>query len=180
MRLELKDIKAAGLEQDYSLALCAFPELERLAQEQGPRFEEPIRFNVRFQRSGRIVEADGRFKARVQLECSRCLQPFKYELSEPFALTFTPATNDEDPAEDLELEADELGLIVYQDDVLDLREPLQEQLIVALPIAPLCSRSCRGLCPECGGNLNAGSCGCSKKVFNNKFDLLSTLKIDPE
>jgi len=40
---------------------------------------------------------------------------------------------------------------------------LREQFQLALPMKPLCAESCRGLCPECGANLNRANCGCDPK-----------------
>ena len=43
---------------------------------------------------------------------------------------------------------------------LDLRDALREELLLAVPQFVECRPDCRGLCPECGANLNAGPCGC--------------------
>jgi uncharacterized protein len=45
--------------------------------------------------------------------------------------------------------------------MLDLGELLREQFLLALPMKPLCDDGCRGLCPECGANLNRTPCGCA-------------------
>jgi uncharacterized protein len=113
---------------------------------------------------------DGHFDAVVGLECGRCLQGFKQPLSEFFSLTFVPQVDSvESDEEEVELETEDLGLISYTDEILKLRTPLQEQLLMSIPISPLCSESCRGLCPECGRNLNIEACDCTRKPFNNKF-----------
>jgi uncharacterized protein len=83
-----------------------------------------------------------------------------------------------DAGPEIELEADELGLIYYRDETLELREPLQEQLIMAVPIGPVCRDACQGLCPECGTDQNEAQCDCEKKPFNNKFGALADLKLD--
>ncbi|MBN1957198.1 MAG: DUF177 domain-containing protein, partial [Desulfuromonadales bacterium] len=173
MRLELKDIKGGVLEQDYSCTLADFPDVGALAVQDGPRFEEPIVFRLRFQRTGQIVEVDGRLSAFLQLHCARCLKPFRQEVSELFSVTFSPHAEDMCNEDDIELEADELGLVGYQDEILDLAGPLQEQLLMAIPIRPLCDVNCPGLCHECGADLNVSPCDCEKKPFNNKFSVLA-------
>ncbi len=174
LRLELEDIKGGGREQAYSCSLSDFPDLVALAEEGGPLFDEPLTFQLRLQRVGSIVEVDGHFDAVVGLKCGRCLAEFKLPLSESFTLTFVPQSQDEeDPEEEVELETEELGLISYRGETLELREPLQEQLLMAIPISPLCSDACRGLCPECGGDLNHETCDCTRKPFNNKFTALA-------
>lgn len=176
MQLELKDIKGGVLEQDYSCALSDFPDLSELAEEGGPEFTEPLHFHLRFQRSGPIVELEGQLEAEVDLSCGRCLQRFRQSLNETFVLTFSPCADSDEKEEEVELEADELGLIVYQDETLELAQPLQEQLIMAVPISPVCKGDCQGLCPECGLNRNDKHCRCEKKPFNNKFTALAGIK----
>jgi uncharacterized protein len=176
VRLELKHIKGGALEQEYSCSLMEFPDLIEIAEDGGPKFSEPLVFHLRFQRSGQFVEVDVRLDAVVDLQCGRCLQRFERSLSESFALTFVPQLKQCETEDEVELEADELGLIPYEDEILELQEALQEQLLMAVPISPLCKTSCQGLCPVCGTNLNAEKCDCVRKPFNNKFVVLD--KID--
>lgn len=173
MHLDLKDIKGGGLEQAYSCALSDFPDLAAMAEGDGPVFDEPLTFELHFQRTGQFVEVDGSFAAIVGLKCGRCLQDFKLPIAESFTLTFVPQGDDADSDEEVELEAEDLGLTPYTEETLELRDPLQEQLLMAIPISPLCQESCRGLCPECGNNLNIEACHCIRKPFNNKFTALA-------
>ncbi len=176
VRVELKDIKGGLLEQEYDCSPADFPELRTLEHDAGPIFHAPIHFVLRFQRSGQLVEVDGRLSASVTMTCGRCLKAFTQELEEPFALTFTPLKQSESVSEEVELEAQELGLIPYQDETLELLDPLQEQLIMALPISPICDEACGGLCPVCGQDMNQDPCQCVRKPFNNKFAALADMK----
>lgn len=175
VRLELKDIKGGELEQGYTCSLEEFPDLGVIAAAGGPKFSEPLVFRLRFQRLGQLVEVDASLDALVTLKCGRCLQPFEQSLSEVFALTFVPLLKDDEIEEEVELETDKLGLISYESEVLELQEPLQEQLLMAVPISPICKTSCRGLCPVCGTNLNVDKCDCVQKVFNSKFNVLANI-----
>ncbi len=178
MQLELKDIKSRGLEQEFSCEPKDFPELLELATGQGPVFHGPICFTLRFQRSGQLVELDGHFSAAARLCCGRCLEPYDQALAESFSLTFAPRPEDRDLSEDVELEAEQLGLLYYDDnETLHLHEPLQEQLLLAIPISPLCCEGCLGLCHECGERLNDQQCDCVTTSFNNKFRVLAALKL---
>ena len=181
MRLELKDIKDGGLQQNQSFVAAEFPLVSDLKQD-GVEIVAPIQFQLRIQKSGQLVEVDGRLETVVSLSCGRCLQAYETPLASEFALTFTPYVESEQEADteeaEVELDTDELGLVYYKDDYLDLLQPLQDQLIMALPISPVCSDECRGLCPECGCNLNIDKCRCEKKIFNNKFSALGGLKLE--
>ncbi|WP_161947615.1 YceD family protein [Malonomonas rubra] len=157
-----------------------FPVLREMLGE-GVDITAPLQFELRFQQSGQLVELDGKFSTSVELGCGRCLKRYTADLASEFALTFTPFVEEQEgneEEEEVELETDELGLVYYRDDCLDLLHPLQDQVVMALPISPLCSDECAGLCSECGCNLNETQCGCEKKIFNNKFSALAGLKID--
>jgi uncharacterized protein len=178
VQLELKDIKSGGLEQEFSCEPKDFPELLELAAAEGPVFHGPISFSLRFQRSGQLVEVDGNFSAAVRLSCGRCLEPYIQALDESFALTFAPRPDSYDSSVEVELEAEQLGLVYYdENETLCLHDPLQEQLLLAIPISPLCREDCRGLCHECGEHLNEQQCDCVTKSFNNKFSVLAELKL---
>ncbi len=175
MKIELKDIKAGVMDQEYSCSLIDFPDLQTLADDGGSKFYSPLVFKLRLQRTGKFVEVDGHFEALMNLKCGRCLQDFDYQVGESFTFTFVPQVEKDETEEEVELEATELGLTTYKDDILELQEPLQEQLLMAIPISPLCSTACQGLCPECGVNLNVTKCDCVGKPFNNKFTVLADM-----
>ena len=60
-----------------------------------------------------------------------------------------------------EIAEDDLTTAFYREGTLDVIEMLREQFQLALPMKPLCAQACRGLCPECGANLNRTACGCT-------------------
>ena len=63
--------------------------------------------------------------------------------------------------EEREVPDEDLETSYYRDDRIDLNELLREQFYLALPMKPLCLDDCRGLCAQCGTNLNTGSCDCA-------------------
>ena len=102
----------------------------------------------------------GRVTTELELPCSRCLEPYRLPIDAPFDLRYLPAT-ESSPEEEQEIEEDDLETTYYRDDVIDLNELLREQFYLALPMKPLCTEGCRGLCPQCGTNLNTGTCDCA-------------------
>lgn len=122
--------------------------------------KEAITLKANVKRVGSKVVIQGVIRTLVQLECSRCLEKFLYHIDEPFTATFLPAS--ERPSDsDLELESDDLDVSFYKGKSIDLSELVREQIFLAIPMDPLCRTNCRGLCPECGKNLNDGRCYCS-------------------
>lgn len=128
---------------------------------EGIRLEEPLTLKAFIGRSGDKVLIKGSLQALLRLECSRCLEEFICHIDEPFTVTFLPAQ--ERPKEsELELESDDLDVIFYTERTIDLSALIREQLLLAIPMNPVCTLSCRGLCPDCGKNLNEGRCYCSQ------------------
>ena len=70
---------------------------------------------------------------------------------------------------EIELGAEEIGLILFHGEEIDLRDAVQEDVLMAVPMKTLCRPECKGLCPQCGADLNQGDCGCERKIINPKF-----------
>jgi uncharacterized protein len=105
-------------------------------------------------------EVTGRVTSRLELACSRCLEPFEIPVDASFELRYVP--HSENAGEDeREIEEDDLTTAFYKDGVLDIGDLVREQVQLVLPMKPLCSDACRGLCPQCGTNLNRTECGCA-------------------
>ena len=79
---------------------------------------------------------------------------------------------------DVELSSDDLETAVYCGSTIDLAGIILEQLVVNLPIKPLCSDGCKGLCPKCGANRNTETCGCVDDDVDPRFEILKKLKVD--
>jgi uncharacterized protein len=102
----------------------------------------------------------GTVTTELELPCSRCLEPFRLPVHAEFDLRYLPASEASNEAE-REIEENDLETSFYRDDQIDLNELLREQFYLALPMKPLCREECRGLCTQCGTNLNTGTCGCA-------------------
>ena len=107
----------------------------------------------------RGVDLHARLEARVDLECSRCLEPFESAISTDFRLTLV-ADGVEFGAGETELSADAASLFYATDGKADLEVIAAEQLNLSLPLKPVCAAACKGLCPTCGANRNRIECGC--------------------
>jgi uncharacterized protein len=117
----------------------------------------------------------GLARTELELSCSRCLEPFRLPVDSAFDLRYHPASEMATEAE-AEIEEDDLETSYYRDDQLDLNELLREQFYLVLPMKPLCGEACRGLCPQCGTNLNTGSCDCAPTRVDPRLAALKDLK----
>jgi uncharacterized protein len=122
----------------------------------------------------------GLLKASVRLTCSRCLEEFIVEVAGPleaqWRIVNAPVDRNRLPEEEGPwLEDLETG--GRQQGGLNLAEYVLEQVILNIPMAPLCREDCRGLCPVCGANQNSGPCPCRTGVKDNPFKDLEKLKL---
>jgi uncharacterized protein len=102
----------------------------------------------------------GTARTELELPCSRCLDPFRMPVDASFDLRYLPAT-EMTADEEREVQDEDLETSYYRDDQIDLNELLREQFYLALPMKPLCREDCKGLCAQCGTNLNTGTCACA-------------------
>jgi uncharacterized protein len=153
--------------------------LSAMAESSTCEFVSPVRISLTLYRVNDMYRGEGSVETSVRFQCSRCLDDFVYPVYADFAFNFTS-----EPDSDLEpslhgeyqIKAEQAGLVVFSDDEIDLTEPVQDQIIMVLPIQPLCRADCLGLCPQCGVNLNRETCHCEKVPFNPKFQSLAMLK----
>ncbi|MBN1123188.1 MAG: DUF177 domain-containing protein [Anaerolineae bacterium] len=108
----------------------------------------------------------GKLQAQTPVECVRCLKPFEQtyevEISELFVLD-TANSSDTDP------------YVIDEGGIIDLTPIVREEGILAVPMQVLCSPECKGLCAECGADLNEGPCGCEEDQIDPRLAPLRAL-----
>lgn len=112
-------------------------------------------------RAADVVDVQGTIHGRFGFDCSRCAEPGEVTIDEPLDHHFVgPGQLDAgDPAEIADFDAD--PDVSEHDGVhIVLDELVIETTLLALPVVPVCSEDCKGLCPQCGTNLNFNSCSC--------------------
>jgi uncharacterized protein len=117
----------------------------------------------------------GTVKTELELGCSRCLEPFRMPVDASFDIRYLPASEASSEPE-REIEEEDLETSYYSEDQIDLNQLLREQFYLALPMKPLCQEGCKGLCPQCGTNLNTGTCACAPAWEDPRLAGLKALK----
>jgi len=117
------------------------------------RLAGPITGHARLHRTNESIVVDGVAHIPVLLECSRCLTEFTTTLDAPLRETFYPSIYIETGLP-VRLPEDETAFTIDDHHQIDLREAIRQNIVLALPIQPLCREDCKGLCPECGRDLN--------------------------
>ena len=116
-------------------------------------FPNPLSCAVRLLRQvddNIYVTAD--IETKILVECGRCITPFAVDIATTFELLFSIGSESSE-----ESEADER---YYDGETLDISEDVRQALVLEIPAWPLCSEACRGLCPQCGTDLNISECSC--------------------
>ena len=134
----------------------------------------PVHLVMDVHKDGDAYRAIGRVQTRLQLECGRCLELFEISVDSPFELRYVPHAENAGE-EEREVEEDDLTTAFYKDESLDLGELMHEQFVLALPMKPLCEEACKGLCPECGSNLNKTQCDCAPRWEDPRLASLKSL-----
>jgi uncharacterized protein len=142
--------------------------------EEGVRLAGDLTGAVRLHRTNQGILADGEVTTVVERQCDRCLEPFRSSITFPLREQFYP-TIDIATGVPLPATEDELVFPIDQNHVLDLREAIRQNLLLALPMRSVCREDCRGLCPRCGQNLNVGPCDCEPEADDERFGPLRAL-----
>lgn len=105
------------------------------------------RFSFSRTREGLLLQAA--FEAEIDSRCNRCLDPFRAILSTEFEelYVFGNRTQEEFDEE-----------VIPKDGYIDLGRPIRDYLLLDLPINLVCKPDCKGICVECGANLNRETC----------------------
>jgi uncharacterized protein len=130
----------------------------------------------RITKASSTIFIKGDLSVLLGLCCSRCLENVTLPAEADFSYTLVPMK--QETKEDLELQADELEISYYQDDIIDLTPIVCEQIILQIPIKPLCSEDCKGLCPHCGLNMNVASCNCHSEFVDPRLAALKNIKFN--
>ena len=136
---------------------------------------KPLTGKIRFLRTDKGILVTGHLQAEVHVPCRRCLAPVtapvEFDLEEQFRPSVDIFTGAAIPVEDGEDEVTRTD----EHHILDLAEVIRQNLLLAIPISPLCNLHCRGLCPDCGANLNKEPCSCQREEGDPRLAVLREL-----
>ena len=134
IKISIRDIPASGLDIDQNIP----KEGIGLSSEEVD-IKSLLNVKAHLEKVGNFVIADTHVKAEFGYMCTRCLQELysTEERSYKFDIEIDPSN-----------------------EYIDLGEEIRQEIIMANPPKVLCSKSCKGICPGCGANLNKEQCKC--------------------
>ena len=177
MKIEIDKVKKKQLDLAEVEPASHFPALVEMEKAGECTFTAPVSTQVSALWEYDHVRAAGKVESTVRLTCSRCLAEYDFPVSSEFTIFYTEGKGEE-LDEEVELSDEELISASYVGDEIDMDPEIAEQVMLEIPYKPLCKESCKGLCPECGADLNAGECGCDRGGINLKMAALKKIKIE--
>ena len=162
MLLKLKDVflnDGSRSEFDYSLPLT------ELDINGDYPFKSPVRVLAAAVNRAGVVELNVKAVFDYTTRCDRCCVPFTKRMELSFTHGLATELIDEENDEYIET----------PDYTLELDDVVISDILLNLPSKTLCKDDCRGLCPDCGQNLNEGDCGCGKRKLDSRLEILKQL-----
>lgn len=115
---------------------------------------------------GSLCTVRGVLQASITYQCVRCLTQVNKSLDTSFSFVLSKHP--------LSKEQEEQAVVYVAQEEIDLQPLVQQELILALEILPLCKSDCAGLCPVCGTNRNITLCTCDDSVIDPRLSVLSS------
>lgn len=125
-------------------------------------FQGRVEVRGELSHTGAAWKLTGTIRAVRSFICDRCLAQSSTEKTVAFSEELCP-------------DEEESGIVLHNEDGLDIEGFIRDTLIAAQPIGELCKEDCKGLCPRCGQNLNEGECGCDRTSIDPRLADLAKL-----
>lgn len=164
MRISLSSLREGISEFEFHISGSAFEFREGIA------FPDGIEVKVNITPVGGDYLIDLRVRAEGGFVCDRCSEFFRQIIENKVQTIFT---FDE---EKIDEENDDIKLLLPSVHEIDISQEVRDALILSVPVKLLCRESCKGLCVQCGTNLNRGSCQCIPDNSDPRWDVLKNLR----
>ncbi len=171
MKIRIGDIKENGISINTvrdAEWLVNLPELQ--AGGGDTRLKSDIDVELQVEKVLREVHVSGCLKYTISTRCARCLEFVDKELRPEINLILSPGDKLEETDKDLDHE-------LYETEEIDISNYIREQIAISLPFKVICEESCKGLCSNCGTNLNTGECRCDNDWVDPRFAILKNIKV---
>ena len=138
------------------------------------RFASPVKIDGTLTVSEHSLVLQAGIAVAMTFACGRCLKDVEEHISGEIA-TYYEKTGRVIPDGEELTESDDVEILDYGAKTIDLRRRVSELVNLNLPMKPLCSEECKGLCTVCGRNLNEGACSCGTRQEDPRWHTLKTL-----
>ncbi|MCH9031673.1 MAG: DUF177 domain-containing protein [candidate division Zixibacteria bacterium] len=167
MKIELKGITESFWEVHLSASRS-----EISFKIEGVTFTDGISADLNMSRADEMYIISGSCGVNAKMDCVRCLEPAKVTLSGNISVL----AGQRGAGGMSQLEGEEDLIIIGDNEVLEMDDPIRQALISSIPMKPLCDESCLGLCQHCGVNRNQFHCDCESRRDDPRWEALNDLK----
>lgn len=123
------------------------------------------------------IKLDGAYRGTISKACDRCMKELEVKFAGEFCLILLPENARQQEQEiEVEIDAQAMDIEYYSAGIIELNQIFEDQFILDFPLNMVCSEDCKGLCSECGVNLNTTTCDCDSLSDSNPFSCLKELK----
>jgi len=172
MRYKIKDIGEGGI--DLSVAVSEAWLTAECPDASLGLSEAGVRLEGRLEPAGEGYLLRGTLRGELTVPCARCLEPAPVPIESEMTVSFVEG----DAAVDEEEEDAEDDTVSFQNGVVDLRLPIRDEILLAVPMTAVCRPDCAGICPVCGRNRNLTPCDCEKQALaTSKLAVLAKIKL---
>jgi uncharacterized protein len=188
MVVSVDQIREGGLSLDQSLTETFLTHTLADVKDTGFRPDGPATLHVRLHKTGGGVLVSGSSEVAVRTGCRRCLGDVHLRFPVAFTLSLVPqaalagpdgeARDDEKTLRAGTFPLDRADEEVFNGKTIDLDPLVREQVLLALPMHAVCREDCRGLCGNCGQNLNEGTCACETERVDPRLASLKNIKLN--
>jgi uncharacterized protein len=123
---------------------------------------------VTLTRTNRGILVQGSLTTAVPVECSRCLNTYQCPLKIDLLEEYFPVI-DVNSGILIDLPEDNESFKIDEHHILDLREAIRQNALLAIPMKPLCRDDCPGICSHCGKDLTTGKCNCDSRDIDPRW-----------
>lgn len=177
MKLKILDIPEGGLDISAKASVDGwFNSLVQGAYQEDYQKGRPASLQLHILKTCDNISLTGAAEIELTPSCDRCLETFESHIEVPLHVDLAPYQEVEyEEGEETELAEEDLNFAFYKGEEVDIGKIIREMLVLEIPIRYLCAESCKGLCAQCGQNLNLGACSCAPHRVDPRFAPLKKL-----
>ncbi|MBP1624678.1 MAG: hypothetical protein H6Q07_2698 [Acidobacteria bacterium] len=167
MFIEIEDLKPEPLHVHH-----VFPVEEISFSHEDASLDEPVTADFRLSHKDRDLHIHGTVNTAIRFRCSRCNREFSRPFYTRFDLSYLPQPKWTNEKAEIELRYEDMDVAYYDGLTLDVDLMVLEQIELAIPMRFICQEDCKGLCYNCGADLNEGVCLCKNENPDPRLSVL--------
>ena len=127
-------------------------------------FSKPVKVSGTVKNVGGVLILKQTVSGEYETFCDRCMEPVTEEINIEFEENFVK-----------ELSADDDTANILENENIDVSDITFRNIFSEIPLKHLCNDECKGICHNCGANLNISQCSCENEEWNPQFEILKHL-----